>query len=74
MEFVSYFEEYLSTNVFHTEKILKIPCEKGAAVRKAAYRSRRLIKTPAAELKLEDLEIRYQRRYIIRRKCLKGDH
>ena len=37
---------------------MKIPSEKGAAVRKAAYRSRRLIKTPAAELKLEDLEIK----------------
>ena len=40
-------------------------------MRETAHRSRRLIKIPAAELKLEDLEIKHQRRCTIRTKFLK---
>ena len=50
---------------------MKILSKEEAAVRKAAHRSRRLIKIPAAELKLEDLEIKHQRRCTIRTKFLK---
>ena len=41
---------------------MKILSKEGTAVRETAHRSRRLIKIPAAELKLEDLEIKHQRK------------
>ena len=44
-----------------TERKLKIPCEKGVAVKEKLHEKiTQIDQDPAAELKLEDLEIQHQ--------------